>query len=194
MPALARERAEAARPCPRRGSPGQDRVRRLSQGLPRARPCVAPPAPCLRTRAGLPAPVGRHADRVLPSVPAEHLYGKTDETDVRLDICDDQEGADENNRWRSLTTLRTVQFVERLLDLTALGHELGSGEPGQQTLVVVPGGVPLPDRDRHPVVFYRTAPPRPSRFQEGTVGVDEVHRVGPPGLALVPGRPDQPVG
>src|SRR2546426_6526560 len=155
--------------------------------------CALPISPCLRTRAGLPTPVGRHADRVLPSVPAEHLYGKTDETDVRLDICDGQEGADENTRWRSLTTLHTVQFVERLLDLTALGHELRSGEPGQQTLVVVPGGVPLPDRDKHPVVFYRAAPPRPSRFQEGAVGVDEVHRVSPPGLALVPGRLDQRV-
>src|SRR2546422_4654236 len=143
---------------PRRGIPGQDRVRRLSQGLPRARPCVAPPAPCLRTRAGLPGSVGRHADRVLPSVPAEHLYGKTDGTDVRLDIYDSQEGADEDNCRRSLTALRTVKFVERLLDLVALGHELGSGEPGQQTLVIVPGRVPLPDRDEHPVVFERAAP------------------------------------
>src|SRR5207245_8930751 len=59
-------------------------------GLPRARPRATPPPSCLRTREGLPAPVGCHADRVLPSVPAEYLYRKTDRTDVRLDICDGQ--------------------------------------------------------------------------------------------------------
>jgi hypothetical protein len=77
------------------------------------------------------------------------------------------------------------------LNQATLGDELGAGEPSEQSLVVVPGGLTLSDGHKDPVVFEGTGSPRATGFKERAVGVNEVHGIRAPGFFLVPGRFDQ---
>src|SRR5688572_32119759 len=71
--------------------PRKDCVRSLSQGLPGRRTSASSTSSDVRTRNALPPPVACDAHRLLPSQPAKHLYGQTDQADVPCRVFTGQE-------------------------------------------------------------------------------------------------------